>query len=110
MTINGLHVNDRANSDQNTKNEWTKYCLVETKSPKGYELLSQPIEFTLLWKDAGSLQNITVGDKEGEVVNLDDTTPFLPNTGGMGIAILVLAGLGIIGGGAYVARRNSKTA
>ena len=110
VTINGLHVNDRANSDQNTKNEWTKYCLVETKSPKGYELLSQPIEFTLLWKDAGSLQNITVGDKEGEVVNLDDTTPFLPNTGGMGIAILVLAGLGIIGGGAYVARRNSKTA
>lgn len=110
VTINGLHVNDRANSDQNTKNEWTKYCLVETKSPKGYELLSQPIEFQLAWANAGTLQKITVGEKEGEVVNLDDTTPFLPNTGGMGIAILILAGLGIIGSGAYVARRNSQAA
>ena len=110
MTIDGLHVNDRANSDSNTPNEWEKYCLVETKSPKGYELLSQPIEFTLAWANAGTLQDITVGEKEGEVVNLDDTTPFLPNTGGMGIAILILAGLGIIGGGAYVARRNSQAA
>lgn len=110
VTINGLHVNDRANSDQNTPNKWTKYCLVETKSPAGYELLSQPIEFTLAWANAGTLQKITVGEKEGEVVNLDDTTPFLPNTGGMGIAILILAGLGIIGGGAWVARRNSQSA
>ena len=51
-----------------------------------------------------------MGDNNGEVVNLEDTTPFLPNTGGMGIAILILAGLGIIGGGAYVARRNSQAA
>ncbi|MDK8363951.1 SpaH/EbpB family LPXTG-anchored major pilin [Corynebacterium sp. UMB10119B.1] len=110
VKIDGLHVNDGANNDPNTKNQWTKYCLVETKSPKGFELLSQPIEFTLLWKNAGTLQNIKVGDNDGEVVNLEDTTPFLPNTGGMGIAILILAGLGIIGGGAYVARRNSQAA
>ncbi|QYH19207.1 LPXTG cell wall anchor domain-containing protein [Corynebacterium aquatimens] len=34
----------------------------------------------------------------------------LPNTGGMGVVVLALAGLTIVGGGIYAARRNSKAA
>lgn len=41
------------------------------------------------------------------VDNVKKTTPTLPATGGMGILIVVLAGLAIIGGGVYAARRNS---
>ncbi len=107
VTIDGLHVNDYADNTQGTQNEWTAYCLVETKSPSGFELLSKPIQFTLTSAQAGSLQPITVGDNAGEVVNLKDTTVRLPNTGGAGIVLLVLAGLVLVGGGAFVARRNS---
>lgn len=36
--------------------------------------------------------------------------PILPSTGGMGILIVALLGLGIIAGGVYAARRNSAKA
>ena len=42
--------------------------------------------------------------------NVKKTTPTLPATGGMGVLIIVLAGLAIIGGGVYAARRNSQAA
>ena len=109
VTIEGLHVNDTANFDgtNSEANAFVKYCLLETQAPKGFELLSTPVEFTLAKDEKGTMKQLTVGEKEGEIVNLKDTTTRLPNTGGIGVLIFVLAGLGIIGGGVYAARRNS---
>lgn len=51
---------------------------------------------------------VTVGDFDGKVVNIDDTTPNLPMTGGVGVGILAVIGAAIIGAGAWLARRGSK--
>ncbi|TNL99807.1 SpaH/EbpB family LPXTG-anchored major pilin [Corynebacterium tapiri] len=54
--------------------------------------------------------SVKIGDKgDGKVVNLDDTTPNLPLTGGAGIVGMILAGLAIVFGGAFWARRNAKS-
>lgn len=119
VTISGLHANNIANwgydaekNEFTTANEWTSYCLVETKSPKGYELLAQPIEFKINatkgengWTVANG--SVKVGDKDNQIVNLEDTTPKLPLTGGMGIGILAALGALIIAAGAYSAKRRS---
>lgn len=107
VTIDGLHVNDFADNAADPKNKYVKYCLLETQAPKGFELLSTPVEFELTAEKAGTLQKLTVGGEEGEIVNLEDTTTRLPNTGGIGVLIFVLAGLAVIGGGVFVARRNT---
>lgn len=107
ITIDGLHVTDIQNSTETIDNS---YCLVETKAPAGYELLTQPVIFNLAKTDR---KENTVGDttvtlsKQVDITNNKSTTPKLPATGGMGILIVVLAGLAIIGGGAYAARRNA---
>ncbi|MCQ9343740.1 SpaH/EbpB family LPXTG-anchored major pilin [Corynebacterium kozikiae] len=51
---------------------------------------------------------LQVGDNAGEVVNLDDTTPNLPLTGGLGVGILAAIGAGIVAAGAYFARRSAQ--
>ena len=107
VTIDGLHVNDFADNAADPKNEYVKYCLLETQAPKGFELLATPVEFELTAEKAGTLLPLTVGGKEGEIVNLEDTTTRLPNTGGIGVLIFVLAGLAVIGGGVFAARRNA---
>ncbi|WP_066524411.1 SpaH/EbpB family LPXTG-anchored major pilin [Corynebacterium bouchesdurhonense] len=120
VTITGLHANNIANwgydAEKNqftTANEWTSYCLVETKSPAGYELLAQPIEFKInanrneagVWTVANG--SVKVGNTDNQVVNLEDSTPKLPLTGGMGIGILAALGALIIAAGAYSAKRRS---
>lgn len=109
VTINGLHVNDFTN-DQELANEFVKYCLVETQSPAGYELLAEPHEFELLAAQAGTLQPITIGGTNGQVVNLEDTTPALPLTGGAGIGLLAALGALLVGAGAWWAKRNASKA
>ncbi|WP_342318792.1 SpaH/EbpB family LPXTG-anchored major pilin [Corynebacterium mayonis] len=106
VTISGLHVNDYTDSAVKV-NKWKNYCLVETKSPTGFELLSTPILFNLTKDNAGKTLPITVGDNTGEVVNIKDTTPRLPQTGGAGVFLLIALGIVIAGGGIYAARRNS---
>lgn len=104
VTIDGLHVNDYANATEGTKNLYTSYCLVETKSPKGFELLARPVEFTVSKNDHGNVLNINT---TGKIENLKDRTPELPMTGGDGVGILAAIGAAIIGAGAWFARRNS---
>ena len=113
VTIEGLHANNIANMDgkgKTTPNKYTKYCLFETKSPSGFELLAQPLTFTLTANTENNTvtaSEIKVGNNTGEVVNLKDTTPKLPLTGGMGIGILAALGALIIAAGAYSAKRRS---
>ncbi|CAB0487334.1 isopeptide-forming domain-containing fimbrial protein [Corynebacterium diphtheriae] len=104
VTIDGLHVNDYANDTEGTENLYTSYCLVETKSPKGFELLARPIEFKVLKEKHGQVLNINTA---GKIENLKDRTPELPMTGGAGVGILAAIGAAIIGAGAWFARRNS---
>lgn len=113
VTIEGLHANNIANMDSKgntTPNKYTKYCLFETKSPSGFELLAQPLTFTLTANpdtNTVTASEIKVGNNAGEIVNLEDTTPKLPLTGGMGIGIFAALGALIIAAGAYSAKRRS---
>lgn len=113
VTIEGLHANNIANMDSKgntTPNKYTKYCLFETKSPKGFELLAEPIEFTLTAStetNTVTASEIKVGNNAGEIVNLEDSTPKLPLTGGKGIGLLALLGGLIIAAGAFAAKRRS---
>lgn len=111
VTISGLHVNDYANSTEGTSNLYKSYCLVETKSPRGYELLASPISFEIKKSEVEGKDNpirlLTEVGQDGKLKNLKDTTPNLPMTGGAGIGILAALGALIIGAGAWLARRSS---
>lgn len=97
ITIDGLHVTNVENNDQDIDKY---YCLVETQAPAGYAKLVEPIRFQL----AGTTNVSYTAD----VVNVDDDD-FLPSTGGMGVGLLIAIGAGLIGAGAYAARRNSQS-
>lgn len=82
--------------DNATQSDLITYCLVETKAPQGYNLNADPIAFTVSQGADGNLAlaNLRVAN---EKTNLNNS---LPLTGGDGIAMLSLAGLALIGGGA----------
>lgn len=126
LTFEGLHVTDYA--DDAVVENPGKYCLRETAAPAGYTFDKDavyPLELTretkngrqpanfLTTTNAKSANFEAAGDKIANGVavnNLKNSVPFLPNTGGMGVLIMALAGLTIIGGGVYAARRNSQSA
>ncbi|MEW6866618.1 SpaH/EbpB family LPXTG-anchored major pilin [Trueperella pyogenes] len=101
--------------------QFYSYCFVETKSPDGYQLLAEPIEFNLLKEgavmDLSSSEEAKMTDevkKNGralEVVNQPDNLKNkLPLTGGEGIALVSVLGILLVGGGAgyyiYANRRK----
>ena len=113
VKITGLHVNDFENNAEVAADDQSHYCLIETKAPKGKELLPEALEFKLVATETSpervyQLASVQVGANEGEVVNSDDTTPNLPMTGGAGVGILAAIGAAIVAAGAWFARRGSK--
>ena len=111
--ITGLHVNDFEDNAEVAADDQSHYCLIETKAPKGKELLPEALEFKLVATSTDpervyKLASVQVGANPGEVVNSDDTTPNLPMTGGAGIGILAAIGAAIVAAGAWFARRGSK--
>lgn len=115
VKITGLHVNDFEDNAVVDNDEQSHYCLIETKAPKGKELLPEALEFKLVATGTDSegnrqyeLASVQVGANEGEVVNSNDTTPNLPMTGGAGVGILAAIGAAIVAAGAWFARRGSK--
>ena len=113
VKITGLHVNDFEDNAEVTAGDQSHYCLIETKAPKGKELLPEALEFKLVATSTDpervyELASVQVGANKGEVVNSDDTTPNLPMTGGMGIGILAAIGAAIVAAGAWFARRGAK--
>lgn len=122
VTFPGLHVTDYVN-DAEVTDTVANYCVKETKAPKGYALpegknavreielkrtTSKVLNAEKTAFDAAAAKNVIAN---GAVIdNVKKTTPTLPATGGMGVLIIVLAGLAIIGGGVYAARRNSQSA
>ncbi|CAB0584898.1 SpaH/EbpB family LPXTG-anchored major pilin [Corynebacterium diphtheriae] len=114
LTFSGIHVSDWINNEAPQKG--VEYCLQETDAPSGYlQTREEPYRFFL---NVDSREFVE-GGQNGETIrrvsmtieNIPDTDrPLLPKTGGMGILLVALLGLGIIGGGVYAARRNSATA
>lgn len=113
VEITGLHVNDFEDNAVVENDKQSHYCLIETKAPKGKELLPEALEFKLVATETSpervyKLASVQVGANEGEVVNSNDTTPNLPMTGGAGVGILAAIGAAIVAAGAWFARRGSK--
>lgn len=112
FTIDALHVTDFA--DNKDLAEPGHYCLVETEAPADYELLTKPVQFELTRADLGyggeGEANIVNVKTAAKITNVKSTSPNLPLTGGPGIIALVLAGLALIGGGAWYGLRSSRKA
>ena len=75
----------------------TKYKLVEVEAPTGYALLQQPVEFTI------SSTTYTGGINQ---VNNNKVT--IPQTGGIGSALVIAAGVLVVGLGFIAKRRSAK--
>lgn len=132
LTFPGLHVTDFKDGAEVTDTaEIYNYCVQEVKAPAGYEKDPNVHRISLRREDRNVLTdngaavtgnsaptaNATfVAAADGRTTNgivlnnVKRTTPTLPSTGGMGVVLLALAGLAIVGGGVYAARRNSKVA
>ena len=122
LTFPGLHVTDYVN-DAEVTDAVADYCVVETRAPEGYALpqgedavraialtrtTANALNAERTAFDAAAAENVI---SNGAVIdNVRKTTPTLPSTGGMGVLVLALAGLAIIAGGVYAARRNSQSA
>lgn len=105
VTIEGVHVTDFAN---NQADEETNYCLHETKAPEGYVANDALEHFELKKGDVDDNGAPTTEIKyTANIKNYTDEN-HLPNTGGAGFWAIVLAGLAIIGGGFYAARRSTQ--
>lgn len=120
LEFKGLHVTDYVNDEDVAAEVRDTYCVTETKAPEGYALpnnatqsltLTRSDHIGLTGQDADAkfdtIADSTIIENGVVIDNVKNSVPLLPNTGGMGILIVVLAGLAIIGGGAYAARRNS---
>lgn len=110
LTFEGIHVSDWVNDDAPDAN--VEYCLRETEAPAGYTILEEEIRGIQLMRESRE----AFGDAQVRMVSRtvqnrpSSEVPILPSTGGMGILIVALLGLGIIAGGVYAARRNSAKA
>ncbi|PMC64991.1 hypothetical protein CJ203_02970 [Corynebacterium tuscaniense] len=108
--INGLHVTDFVDGKAVTPGvETNKFCIVETAAPSGYSLDTTPHELTVLKADAQNpkTENKLTFSSTAKVENKKRPQFELPQTGGMGVAALILAGLALLGGGAFAARRKN---
>lgn len=107
ITIKGIHATDYAD-DSDAPEKQANYCLQETEAPDGYALTDELYHFELK-KDDIKTDDVEAIEWDKTVVNYSDKN-FLPNTGGAGFIAIVMAGLAIIGGGFFAARRNSVKA
>lgn len=76
------------------------YYLKETKAPKGYQLLGDALKVSVNSRGEIAIDNYEVTNDSGvgTVKIVNEKINVLPNTGGIGIIIYVLLGVGIIGG------------
>ena len=106
VTIEGVHVTDFANNQVDSE---TNYCLQETKAPEGYAANDALEHFELNMGDVNKENGAPTAEIKytANIKNYTDEN-HLPNTGGAGFWAIVLAGLAIIGGGFYAARRSTQ--
>lgn len=95
------------------------FFLVETKAPKGLNLLAQPVKFEISVDEttkkykisAGSTSSGQIqvsGDGDKMILTVADTTAGeLPKTGGYGVGLLGLIGAVLAGAGLLLGRRKT---
>ena len=108
LTLSGLRYSDFANGVAVAPGDagYIQYYLVEITAPTGYELLAQPIEFTITAATSAIGIDLTVE-------NVPSNAGFeLPLTGGTGTTVLYLIGFSLLAGGAVylIAQRRRQRA
>ncbi|MBG9290912.1 SpaA isopeptide-forming pilin-related protein [Corynebacterium diphtheriae] len=95
------------------------FFLVETKAPKGLNLLAQPVKFEISVDEKTKKYKISVGSTssgqiqakgEGDKMILtvaDTTAGELPKTGGYGVGLVGLIGVALAGAGFLLGRRKT---
>ena len=85
-----------------------KYELIETEAPKGYAKQTAPVPFEVTKDSKGvtTLDGKQLKDEKG-FTQIDNKKVTIPQTGGIGSLIFIVAGLAIMGG-AFVAYRKSQ--
>ncbi|CAB0487621.1 LPXTG cell wall anchor domain-containing protein [Corynebacterium diphtheriae] len=95
------------------------FFLVETKAPKGLNLLAQPVKFEISVDETTKKYKISVGSTssgqiqakgEGDKMILtvaDTTAGELPKTGGYGVGLVGLIGVALAGAGFLLGRRKT---
>lgn len=87
------------------------YQLVETKQPDGYAKLTAPVDFTIAEGSTGvtELKAGKLEDAKG-FKQIENKKVTIPQTGGIGSIIFVVAGLMIMGLAAYKMKANKEQA
>ena len=87
------------------------YQLVETKQPDGYAKLTKPYDFTIAEGSTGvtELKGGKLEDAKG-FNQIENKKVTIPQTGGIGSIIFVVAGLMIMGLAAYKMKANKEQA
>ncbi|MDR3190179.1 MAG: hypothetical protein LBT80_03115 [Lactobacillaceae bacterium] len=93
-----------------------KYALIETIAPTGYTKLEDEIKFSLAGADgAGTAEyplynGLKSDDKIGELTNKLDVVNYkksiFPVTGGIGLVLMLLAGITVIAAGIFKVKRD----
>ncbi|MDU6791651.1 MAG: SpaA isopeptide-forming pilin-related protein, partial [Anaerococcus sp.] len=85
------------------------YYLEEKEAPKGYAKLTKDIEFTVTNDSMGETEIETNKDEHG-FKQIENKKVTIPQTGGIGSIIFVIAGLMIMGLAAYKMKANKEQA
>ncbi|CAN7170299.1 SpaH/EbpB family LPXTG-anchored major pilin [Microbacterium sp. LjRoot45] len=105
LTLSGLRYSDFAGDATVAPGDpgYLSYYLVETVAPSGFELLAEPIPFTVT--AATSAIGVDL-----EVVNVAHNAGFeLPQTGGTGTGLLYVFGFALIAGGVLLLVLRRRT-
>ncbi|HEM3201789.1 Cell wall surface anchor family protein [Streptococcus suis] len=85
----------------------TDYQLVEIKAPEGYAKLQQPITFTVnatsYYQDPAAVKLVAADPQ-----NVDNNKVTIPQTGGIGSVVVIVAGVLVAGFGLTLKRRLAK--
>lgn len=88
-----------ANEEAADKNFKT-YAVEEIKAPENYTLLEAPVAF--------KVSKTSYGENAASMVIKDSPKGFLPSTGGMGIYLVIAAGLAVMAGAFFVLKRGRR--